>query len=88
MQRFKLTKIRFRLTVAQYSKIFEHVIALLDSDAKSQEEYKENKRQLNQIIESSGCDNISVFFANPSIEAWIVAGLNTELYKKVWRTNR
>lgn len=72
----------FQTVVAQYSKIFEHVIVLLDSDAQSGEEYKENKRQLDQIIEASGYDNISGFFANPSIEAWIVAGLDKELYKE------
>ena len=72
----------FQNVVAQYSIIFEHVIVLLDSDARTEEEYRENERQLNQLIEASGHENISGFFANPTIEAWLVAGLEPGLYRE------
>jgi hypothetical protein len=72
----------FNEVVAPYSKIFEHVIVLLDSDAHTEDEYHQNVLQLNRIIESSQCENISGFFANPSIEAWIAAGLDQEIYNE------
>lgn len=65
----------FKTVVAQYAKIFEHVIVLLDSDAESETELEQNRQQLNSIIEDSGAKNITSFFAHPSIEAWIAAGL-------------
>lgn len=72
----------FTETVVPYSRIFEHVIVLLDSDAPTEEEYRQNLLQLNHLIESSQCKNISGFFANPSIESWIAAGLNHEIYNE------
>ena len=72
----------FNEVVAPYSKIFEHVIVLLDSDANTDDEYQQNVLQLDRIIESSKCENISGFFANPSIEAWIAAGLDQEIYNE------
>lgn len=72
----------FESVVAQYAKIFETVIVLLDSDAYSDEEYHENSRQLSRLIEQSGRDNILGFFAHPSIEAWLIAGLNPDLYRR------
>jgi hypothetical protein len=68
----------FKTVVAQYGKIFERVIVLLDSDAKTDAELEQNKRQLQAIIQDSGADNIVSFFAHPSIEAWIAAGLLSE----------
>jgi hypothetical protein len=65
----------FKAVVAQYGKIFEHVIVVLDSDAKTDTELEQNRRQLQSIIQDSGADNITSFFAHPSIEAWIAAGL-------------
>jgi hypothetical protein len=58
------------------------VIVLLDSDANTDDEYQQNVLQLEHIIESSKCENISGFFANPSIEAWIAAGLDQEIYNE------
>jgi len=72
----------FSEVVAPYSRIFEHVIVLLDSDAQTDEEYNENVRQLNNLIESSKCNNISGFFANPSIETWIMAGIDQKIYNE------
>jgi hypothetical protein len=66
----------FKIVVAQYAKIFEHVIVLLDSDAESENELEQNRRQLRSIIADSGSQNITSFFAHPSIEAWIAAGLS------------
>lgn len=68
----------FKTVVAQYSKIFEHVIVLLDSDAKTEAELEQNRRQLQSIIRDSEADNITSFFAHPSIEAWMAAGLITD----------
>lgn len=68
----------FKTVVAQYAKIFDKVIVLLDSDANSDAELEQNRRQLHAIIEDSGKDNISSFFAHPSIEAWIASGLINE----------
>ncbi|XHS80610.1 hypothetical protein ACFJGW_05000 [Burkholderiaceae bacterium UC74_6] len=68
----------FQTVVAQYGKIFEHVIVLLDSDAKTEAELEQNRHQLHSIIQASGTDNITSFFAHPSIEAWIAAGLASE----------
>lgn len=65
----------FRTVVAQYAKKFDKVIVLLDSDAKTDDELEQNRRQLNSIIEDSGKTNITSFFAHPSIEAWIAVGL-------------
>jgi hypothetical protein len=72
----------FQIIVAPYAKIFEYVIVLLDSDSQTEGEYRENKSQLIQLIEKSGADNISGFFAHPTIESWIVAGLEPDLYKR------
>lgn len=65
----------FKIVVAEYAKIFEHVIVLLDSDAESEPELEQNRQQLRSIIADSGAKNITSFFAHPSIEAWIAAGL-------------
>lgn len=72
----------FQEVVFQYTKIFQQVIILLDSDASSEEEYRENYNQLTSLIERSGANNLSGFFAHPSIESWIVAGLDSDLYRK------
>lgn len=68
----------FKTVVAQYAKIFEHVIVLLDSDAESEPELEQNRQQLRSIISDSGAKNITSFFAHPSIEAWISAGLTED----------
>ncbi len=68
----------FKTVVAQYANIFDRVIVLLDSDANTDEELEQNKRQLSSIIEDSKKSNITSFFAHPSIEAWIAAGLVNE----------
>jgi hypothetical protein len=72
----------FQEVVFRYTKIFEQVIILLDSDASSEEEYRENHNQLTSLIERSGANNLSGFFAHPNIESWIVAGVDSDLYRK------
>ena len=71
----------FKTVVAQYAKIFEHVIVLLDSDSESEPELEQNRQQLRSMISDSGAKNITSFFAHPSIEAWIAAGLSGDEFQ-------
>lgn len=72
----------FTTFIEQYSKTFAYVMLLLDSDAQTEDEYNENKRQFQELIKFHGNNNVLGFFANPSIESWIAAGLDKTIYNQ------
>lgn len=72
----------FQDVVFPYTKIFESVIVLLDSDATTNEEYQVSNNQLKNIIQQSEADNLVGFLANPSIESWIISGLDPDLFNQ------
>lgn len=71
---------KFKEVVLKYTKLFENVIVLLDSDASTSEEYQISLTQLQNLIIRSKAKNLVGFFAHPSIESWIIAGLDSKLY--------
>jgi hypothetical protein len=72
----------FDKNINPYSKIFKEIIILLDSDSYTEEEYNSNKMQVNELIERNKHTNVSAFFANPSIETWLAAGINQNIYNE------
>lgn len=68
----------FKEIVGQYAKVFDRVIVLLDSDAKSEGDLKRQNSKLQSITKQCELENLYSFLAHPTIEAWMMAGLDRE----------
>ncbi len=68
--------------IKPYASSFDQVIVLVDTDAKSFGQlntFRENLEQLQEILITK---NVQIFGANPTIEAWITAGLSEDIYRQ------
>jgi len=68
----------FNNVVAPYAKIFDEVIILLDSDSSDSKAVAKENTNLRKLIGSR--INIRHFLAIPSIEAWISAGFDSDVF--------
>lgn len=68
--------------IKPFAESFDQVIVLIDTDAKSLGQtntFKENQDRLQERLVRK---NVQIFGANPEIEAWIVAGIDENLYRQ------
>lgn len=65
-----------------FANSFDQVIVLVDTDAKNFGQLNTFRENIEQLQENLIRKNVQIFGANPEIEAWIVAGLDENLYRK------
>jgi len=68
--------------IRPFADSFDQVVVLIDTDAKNFGQlntFRENVEKMQEILVRK---NVQIFGANPEIEAWIVAGLNEDLYRR------
>lgn len=68
--------------IQPFARSFDHVIVLIDTDAKSFGQLNTISDNIIQLKENLIRNNVQIFVANPEIEAWIVAGINENLYRQ------
>lgn len=72
----------FKTIVIPYINIFDRVFVLLDSDTKSHPRISSLKKQLAALVPSKYSSKVKFVLATPSIESWIIAGLNAEIHRE------
>ena len=68
--------------IRPFANSFDRVIVLIDTDAKSPSQFETFKKNASSLSENILKPNVQFFGANPEIEAWIVAGIDEELFRK------
>jgi 5S rRNA maturation endonuclease (ribonuclease M5) len=68
--------------IQPFADSFDHVIVLIDTDAKGFGQLNTFRENIIQLQENLVRNNVQIFGANPEIEAWIVAGLDENLYRQ------
>ncbi|MDN3584226.1 DUF4062 domain-containing protein [Mucilaginibacter flavus] len=71
----------FNEYILPFSRAFDKVLVLVDTDAKSSEQLLTFRDSISQLEENIIMENVQIFGANPSIEAWITAGVDEKLYR-------
>lgn len=72
----------FKTIVIPYLNIFDKAFILLDSDTKSPPRISSLKKRLATLVPSKYSSKVKFVLATPSIESWIIAGLNPEMYRE------
>lgn len=72
----------FKTIVNPYLNLFDYVFILLDSDTKSKNNIKSQRIRLEGLLTTKQKSKVKFILATPSIESWIIAGLNTEQYRE------
>ncbi len=67
--------------IRPFAESFDHVVVLVDTDAVSLEQMETFTENVNQLRENLIRNNVTIFGANPEIEAWIVAGLDESIFR-------
>lgn len=62
---------------------FDQVIILIDTDAKNHEQFSSIQENIATLSEQLVRKNVAIFYANPSIEAWITSGIDEKSYREL-----
>lgn len=68
--------------IKPFANSFDQVLVLVDTDAKNFGQLNTFKENVEQMQETLIRKNVQIYGANPEIEAWIVAGLNENLFRE------
>lgn len=68
--------------IKPFANSFDQVLVLVDTDAKNFGQLNTFNENVEKMKENLLRSNVQIFGANPEIEAWIVAGLDENLYRE------
>jgi len=71
----------FNEYVLPFSRAFDKVLVLVDTDANSAEQLLTFQDSIRPLNENMIMENVQIFGANPSIEAWVAAGVDEKFYR-------
>jgi hypothetical protein len=72
----------FKTIVNPYLNLFDNVFIVLDSDTKSKSNIRNQRKRLETLLTTKQKSKVKFVLVTPSIESWLMAGLNTDQYRE------